>query len=136
MTDRIGIPHRSGITTFVRFLVVGASATGAQYLLLWVGAVVYELRPSVASGIGYVVGALINYVLNYFFTFGSTRSHVSALPRFYAMALIGWCLNTGLMLLLADSLGLNKWLAQMLATAVCLGWNFTAAKLWVYAPVR
>ncbi|MCY1350199.1 GtrA-like protein [compost metagenome] len=125
-----------GLTRFIRFLGVGACATGAQYLVLWAGVSFYGMRASLASGAGYVLGALINYLLNYFYTFGSNRSHTSALPRFYATALIGWCLNTGLMLLLADTLGLNKWLAQALATGLCLAWNFTAAKLWVYAPAR
>ena len=124
---RGGIPPQ-----FFRFAAVGACGTLVQYGTLWSGVAFASMSAAMASGIGYLLGSLVNYWLNYYFTFSSDKSHMDAMPKFYAVVGVGWGLNTSLMAWLADWLGWNKWIAQALATAICFGWHFAASKYLVF----
>lgn len=117
---------------FGRFLLTGGLATTLQYLILGFGTSVLGASAAVSSGIGYLAGSVLSYVLSYFFTFCSNRAHSLATLRFYAMVAVGWCINTLVMALLADSIGWNKWLSQILATVVALVWNFLVSRTWVF----
>lgn len=118
---------------FGRFLGVGAFATGLQYALLVLGCEVLAVDPVAASAVGFVVSAVANYWLNYHFSFRSSRRHRSAAGRFALVAGAGLALNTLLMQTLAEHLGLQYLLAQVLTTAVVLIWNFFANALWSFA---
>lgn len=114
------------------FAGLGAVGTGAQYAIL---AVMVEGAGSdavLASGLGFTAGGLINYALNRRFVFRSTRNHAAALPRFFTVALVGLGLNTALMALLTDGLGVFYLAAQIGVTLVLLFWNFAAHRWWTF----
>lgn len=115
-----------------RFFLTGGLATGLQYLVLGIGTSFLEWSAAVSSGIGYLVGSVVSYLMNYFFTFASNSPHVQAAARFYLMVAIGWTINTVVMALLADWAGWNKWVSQLLATGFALVWNFIASRIWVF----
>lgn len=117
---------------FIKFALVGACGTLVQYAALGIGVEYLGVSAALASGVGYIFGSIVNYVLNYCVTFRSDGRHITTVPKFYAVVLIGWCLNTGLMALFADRVGWNPWFTQVLATGVCLGWNFAASRYWVF----
>jgi len=117
---------------FIRFAAVGACGTVVQYTMLKIGTEWLAMQAAWASAIGYVMGSVVNYTLNYFFTFQSGKSHMEAASKYFTLLGIGFCINTGLMALLADHLGWNKWIAQMLATGIGLIWNFTGSRFWAF----
>ncbi len=123
------------IKQIIRFLFTGGLATALQYTVLWVGVDYLACSAAMASGVGYLTGSLLSYVMNYFFTFKSNRPHSYGISRFYLMVAIGWGINTGTMALLADSVKWNKWLAQILATALALIWNYMASRFWVFRSI-
>lgn len=117
---------------FARFAAIGLLGTAAHYLIL-----ALLLRagapPTPATGIGAVAGALVNYRLNYRYTFRSRQAHHRAAPRFLAIAGIGWLLNGGLFHGLHQGAGWSLWLAQLASTALVLAWNFSANRWWTFA---
>lgn len=117
---------------FLHFAAVGACGTLVQYSMLEAGTTLLGMRPEWASAIGYALGSVVNYLLNYFFTFSSGKSHMEAASKYFTLLGIGFCINTGLMALLADHLGWNKWIAQMLTTGIGLVWNFTGSRFWAF----
>lgn len=117
-----------------RFLFVGVLATATQYFFLSLGVDMLHWPAGAASGLGYLMASALSYLMNYFFTFHSKRPHAQAVARFYLMVAIGWLLNTTLMTVLADTLGWNKWLSQIIATALVLIWNFSASRTWIFRP--
>lgn len=119
---------------FLRFAAVGATGTAVQYLVLWTGVEMLSAAAAISSAAGYVLGSVVNYLLNYFFTFESGQSHVQAASKYYAVLGIGWCINLGLMEWFAHYLGWNYWLAQVLTTGVGLMWNFVGSSLWAFKP--
>ncbi|WP_313711477.1 GtrA family protein [Pseudomonas sp.] len=115
-----------------RFLVAGGMATALQYFTLWICVHGFHTSAALGSGLGYFLGSVLNYLINYFFTFGASEKHTRVAWRFYVMVLVGWAINTACMALLADLLQWNKWVAQVLATALSMASNFSLSKAWVF----
>lgn len=117
---------------FLRFAAVGAIGTGVQYATLWFGVEHLAATAVVASAVGYLLGSVVNYLLNYFFTFESGKSHLEAAAKYYAVLGVGWCLNTGLMAVFVTYLLWNYWLAQIVTTGIGLVWNFLGSRFWAF----
>lgn len=117
---------------FFKFLLTGGIATAIQYIILGIGTSYYNLSASFSTGIGYGLGSIVSYFMNYFFTFNSTVSHFKATYRFYIMVSIGWLLSVILMYLFVDSLNLNKWFSQIFTTGVVFIFNYLISKLWIF----
>ncbi len=115
----------------VRFGLVGVLATGVQYLVL-IGLVRgVGMWPPAASAIGFIVSAIGNYLLNYYFTFRSQHRHGPAAAKFLVLATVGLVLNVMLMQVLVET-GWHYLLAQVCVTAVVFLWNFGGNSLWTF----
>lgn len=117
---------------FSLFTLVGVVGTVAHYSLLVVLVDGSAVAPVPASMAGALLGALVNYALNYRFTFASTRRHQDAMPRFLAVAGVGFGLNAVFMWITVEGLGFHYLLGQMCATALVLVWNFLGNRLWTF----
>jgi len=121
---------------FIRFALVGAGGTAGHYLVLLT---LVELRlaaPVLASTIGFVVGAIINYFLNRQYTFRSSVPHRSGLPKFLTIASVGMALNTSVMALMRTHFALHYVVAQIVATCSVLVWAFLGNRAWTFNDVR
>lgn len=119
--------------TFGIFLLVGAFATGLQYLVLVAAVSLWALPATLASSLGFIVSLLCNYALNRRLTFHSRRRHAEVFPRFLAVSLGGLLLNAITLSLSMNSLGLPLLAAQLWSTAVVLVWNFLAHEFWTFS---
>jgi len=115
----------------MRFGLVGAVATGIQYLFLIVLVREAGMWPALASAIGFVASSSGNYLLNYHFTFRSGRPHGPAAAKFVTLAAVGLVINFVLMQVLGAA-GVYYLLAQVCATAVVFLWNFLGNSLWTF----
>lgn len=128
-----GFDRKRLTQTFMRFVVVGSIATAVQYLVL-VGSVELLGWSSVlGSGIGFLMGAIVNYLLNRRFTFRSDVPHTTAVARFVVVLSVGLTLNLALMYLFTHRLGLPYLIAQVLTTGLVLFWHFAGNALWSFA---
>jgi putative flippase GtrA len=118
---------------FLTFAVVGAVGTAGHYLVLVALVQTHLASIMVATTCGFAVGALINYGLNYRFTFGSGKRHSEALPKFLLVALSGALLNYALMWWLSRETSWHYLLAQIVTTALVLAWNFLLNRAWTFA---
>jgi putative flippase GtrA len=123
---------RDQVARFCTYACVGAAGTVVQYLVLAVLVSTHLLGPAAASGLGAVGGALVNYLLNYRFTFRSTGAHRTTAPRFLVVAAAGVGLNSALMLLLADQLRVPWMAAQLMTTACVLALTYSANSVWSF----
>ena len=71
------------------FACLGVIGTLGHYTVLVVLVQFWAVDPVFASSLGFVVGAVINYILNYHFTFQSRKRHSEALTKFLIVAIIG-----------------------------------------------
>jgi putative flippase GtrA len=117
---------------FVRFLIVGGIATLIQYIVLIWTVERWHWNAVLASSAGYILSTMVNYLLNYYFTFRSGRRHGVAVARFGIVAAAGFALNALLMELLAVRLHVPYVLSQLLATGGTLIWNYWANSKWSF----
>ncbi|QHQ38562.1 GtrA family protein [Microbulbifer hydrolyticus] len=113
-----------------RFAAVGGIATAIQYVFLVLLVEVAGTFEIFASALSFTLSALVNYLLNYYLTFGGSVAHRQSLPRFTVVAVVGLAINT-LCFSLALTL-LPYLLAQVIATLVTLVSNFLLHQFWIY----
>lgn len=121
---------------FLSFASIGVVATCIHYLILVVGVQLIRLDPVLASTVGFVTAALVNYLLNRRYTFRSRKSHVEAITKFFSVALVGLMLNGTLLAAGTELLRLNYLLSQMIASVLVLIWNYSANATWTFAEER
>ena len=117
---------------FLRFATVGVLATLSTYISLILLVEFWQIDVIKASVFGYIVGIIVNYALNYGFTFRSTRRHHILVPKFLLVMSIGLLLNIGVMSVGVNWIGIHYVLAQLAAVAVVLIWSFAANRFWVF----
>jgi putative flippase GtrA len=117
---------------FLRFTVVGAIATVIQFSILVALVELAHANKLVANAVGFVFAATANYLMNRYFTFAGTQSHMGrGMLKFAVTSLIGRGINTIIFQALM-SFGLWYVFAWVLATGLTLIWNYSAARLIVF----
>lgn len=129
MPEKPSLPVRQ----FLLFASIGAVGTSGHFLTLILLVEGAALDAVWATTAGFTVGALINYALNYRFTFRSDKAHHEALSKFFIIAIIGAVINSLLMYLGVDVLGGHYLLVQVIASLTVLFWTFAGNKLWTFA---
>jgi len=127
------MPDMRTVRQFLAFTGVGAVGTAGHYLTLILLVETLQWNPVLSTSLGFVVGALINYILNYKYTFSCKKSHHETLFRFLLVAVIGALINSGIMYLGTALWSVNYLLTQIVATGIVLIQNFTLNKLWTFA---
>lgn len=117
---------------FVKFASVGVVATASHYVVLLVLVNLFAMNAVVASSIGYIVGGVVNYVLNYQHTFQSSEPHAIAAPKFFTIAIIGFFINGSVMSFALNSLEFHYLVSQVVATLTVLIWNFLGNSYWTF----
>ena len=117
---------------FVRYGGAGAVGTAAHFAVLAVLVQLAGASPVGASTAGAIVGAIINYALNYRFTFASRRAHHVALPRFVAIAAMGIVLNAVVLWAALAFVRPHYLVAQVAATGAVLVAGFFANRKWTF----
>ena len=118
---------------FLRFALAGTAATITTYAVLIVGVEGLHINAVTASVAGYMAGIVVNYLLNYRYTFGSDQHHHVVIPRFLTVMLGGMFINAAVMYAGINWLGFHYLLAQLAAVAVVLMLSFTANRRWSFA---
>ena len=130
--------HRRGLPgLFGRFAVVGVNTAMLHYGILFVLVQWAGLDSTLASSLGFVVAVSFNYFMHYYwtFSFGTDADpvpHGRALVRYACMIAGGFLLNALVMYTSTDFFAWHYLLAQLLAFAVVISWNFTLANAWVF----
>lgn len=119
---------------FARFCLVGGVGTAVHYSVL-VSIVHFKGSPMIGSIVGFVFGAVVNYVLNYRYTFQSEKPYPETLAKFLTTASVGLVINILIMGLLVRILDIHYFLSQLLSTLGVVLWNFTVNLLWTFRRV-
>ena len=114
------------------FVVVGLVATAAHFMTMGVLISLEQATPVTATFVGSLVGSIVAYVANRRHTFQSDAPHRRALPRHYVVVAASIGLNAMIFHLAHGSIALPIWLAQGLATGLCMVFNFIASRFWVF----
>lgn len=135
MADAKGLMSRAAahptLRQFVRFALAGGFATIVHYAVM---AALIELAgfgTVLATSIGFLIGVAVSFFINRTFTFASQEPLGAAFLKYLGVFMVGLPINSGLVWGL-ESLGLHYVIAQPIATAVVLFWNFGGSRLIVF----
>jgi glycosyltransferase involved in cell wall biosynthesis len=117
---------------FLRYAGAGGVGTACHYLVLGLLASAFAVRPTYATVVGALVGASVNYLLNYHFTFASKTAHRVAMPRFMMVAAMSAALNGLGMWFATTRLGLHYFVAQLGCTAGVLVLGYLLNAAWTF----
>lgn len=118
---------------FLKFAMVGGIGTLAHYTVLILLVETNLAGVLIASTLGFVLGAIVNYLLNYKYTFRSAKKHTDVFWKFMFIATCGAALNYALLFMGVSLLHIQYLIVQLFATASVLIWNYTGNKLWSFA---
>lgn len=117
---------------FVGFTGVGFVSAIGHYGLLIALVQFAGVSAVPASAAGAVLGAWINYTLNYHFTFRSSKSHREAVLKFAVVATVGLVLNTIFMWVGVEVIGAHYLFSQVVTTGLVLIWSFAGNRFWTF----
>ena len=125
---------RSLLPQFIRFAGVGMMSAIGHYGLLILLVQFAHVDAVSASAAGALLGACINYALNYRFTFRSDKQHTESIAKFAVVAAVGLALNTLFMWIGVDLLGLRPYylLCQLVTTGLVMVWSFIGNRFWTF----
>lgn len=120
------------VMQFVRFVFVGIIVAIVHFIILFLFVEYANLGPIYSSSLGFAVSAIVNYLLNYHYTFHSKASHHKAIVRFFIIALIGLVANAFLMKIWISMLSMYYIVAQIFSILCVMIWNFLANRKWTF----
>ena len=120
---------------FLKFGVVGVSATVIDFAVLIALTEFVGMDPVLSAAISFCVSVIYNYVgsMHFVFTRRDDLRRVTELGIFVVLSLVGLILNEALMWLGATALSMNYLLAKIVATLVVTLWNFFSRYRWLDA---
>lgn len=116
----------------LKFILVGGTATLTHILILFFLTETNVATPVYASAIGFAASSLLNYYMNYRYTFNSNVSHYTAITKFYIMAITGLFINTITFKFFMVILSVHPVIIQIPTTIIVLIWNFSVSYLWTF----
>jgi putative flippase GtrA len=152
--------NRKELTRFLKFAVVGTVGAMVDFSILYLLHVVVGWSLVVSNTISFTCAVLSNFTWNRIWVYPDSRTKPvsSQLVQFFVVNIIGWAINTGILVLLASpltglaatlpfvvaagrtagadlahKLGYNA--AKVFATGVVLFWNFFVNRFWTYNDV-
>lgn len=144
---RFGIAPKEA-ERFFKFLIVGTIGFVVDFGTLMLLKELTPLPTAVANTISFSAAVVSNFTLNRYWTYPDSRSKSiwSQLGQFTLVNIIGWLINTAILLILErvfDSILVNfpnipvrgYIPAKMVATLVVLFWNFFVNRYWTYSDV-
>lgn len=114
----------------VRFGVVGALNTLVTLSIIYAMMLFFKCSAGIANAIGYAVGIMCSFVLNWIWTFKSTRSISHVLPKYAIGFAISYLIN--LAVVLSTVRVFDPYLSQIFGSVAYSIVFFFASRFFVY----
>jgi putative flippase GtrA len=124
------VPHV--LVQFVKFGIVGISNTLLTFIVYTLLLKVFGVWYIAASAIGFVVGAINGFLLNRRWTFAGHVGDAFTPVRWAVVQTGGLALNLGLLYVLVNDAGVDKLIAQALATVAVTVSTFIVNRAWTF----
>ncbi len=123
---------RPDLARVVRYLVAGATAAAVHLLVTTAFVEAGGSAPVVASTVGFLVGLVVSYALQRRWVFVSAGRHRRDLPRFLTVIAVALGINTVIVHVGVEVLGVHYVLAQLTVFAVVPVSNYLLHARWTF----
>lgn len=120
------------INQFFTYFISSFLGTFFHYIVLYCLVEFMDLTPVISSFLGAVVGALIIYVLNYYYVFNCPSLHFEAFLKFSCVALLNIILNISILKLLLMIFYSNYMILQVVTTGIVFIMTYVLNRFWAF----
>ncbi len=124
------------LTQLARYGAVGLVNTGVGVTCIFAAKALFGAQDLLANAIGFSVGFVISFLLNKNWTFSYAGRSAGALPRYASVVAAAYLANVAVLELLVRTLGIDGYLAQVIAVAVYSIIVFVSSRLYVFASAK
>lgn len=115
------------------FGIVGVCASLVYLIILICLVSIIHMHPLIANIFAFLIGFTVSYSGHHHWTFASSNSlSKRALPRFFLIQTLGFCLNEGLFYIFLEKLKLHYIIAILITLAIVAFVTFLSSKLWAF----
>jgi putative flippase GtrA len=118
--------------SFIIYVAAGVASVATHYAFMIAAVEVMAWRELVATSVGFMIGAITKYLMNYFVAFKSEEPHGRAIPRFAVMLLTLFAANAAMFWTLHDQYNLHYIVAQILTTGFLVPVGYLINRWWVF----
>jgi len=116
-----------------RYLVSGGTGAVIHFSILAALVAWFGVNAVLATTIGFIIGSMVNYTLQYHWTFAADGPHHVMLTRYALVTTATMLLNGQLFWLLNSRFGMHYLLAQFIVTGIIVAVNFLINKHYTFA---
>ena len=120
----------------VRYLISGGVAAVIHFVILTGLVEIFDTNATLATSIGFIVGSVANYSLQYHWTFSADGPHHIMFTRYALVTLTTMSINAGLFWLFTQQFGLFYLYSQLIATGLMVFVNFQVNKHFTFASAE
>ncbi len=120
------------VLSYFKYGIAGSIAVGVNYIVLSLLVELFGVNPTLSSGIGFLTGVLVNYNLQYYFTFRSKHRHRHIFPKYLLVVILSLSLNVAIFWVLTVPLGIWYIYSQAIAL-ICVSFvTFTINRRLIF----
>lgn len=120
-------------SSIFRYLVVGFSSFGIEFLSFSFFLYVLQTQAIVANMLSLIVAFSFNFTLSNFWTFKSGKDKAAQkITKYLLLVGINYVLNNALFYFLNTTLGIHPVITKILVTGMQVCWNYVAYKFWIF----
>ena len=124
MTELIGQATRFGL--------IGIAATIVHVVVALLMHDGFGLSPLWANAVAFLTAWTVSYAGNWIWTFGARTTHDYSVPRYFIVALCGFCLNQLIVFVTTGLWGWPFWAALIPVVVIVPLVGFIASRYWAY----
>lgn len=118
---------------FVRYLIVGFSSFGLDFLIFNTLIFVFSVAPLSANVISLLISLVFNFLASNYWTFkAGGKKKKQKLFRYVSIASFNYVMNNAILGFLLYVVFLNPVPAKIVVTGLQVSWTFLVYKLWVF----
>lgn len=128
------IKENKTLIKFIEFMGIGFIATIMDYVTMIVLKEVFYVDILIASGVGFIVGLVFNYIYNMTHVFTDLKEGMTVIKSstiFLVTSLIGLLFNQMIMYVLVERLFIHYILSKLFSIAIVGLWNFFSKKMLI-----
>ena len=102
-------------STFIKYLIIGVFNTIIGYGIIFI-LMAFGIIPEIANIIGYIIGILVSYALNKFYTFKTKSKSKKEFFRFIVSMICAYLINLFVLIVLYRYFHIDKYIATIIAS--------------------
>jgi putative flippase GtrA len=125
--------HNKHLRQLFKFGIVGVIAAMVNLLGVFLLVEIFNMKPLIANIFAFMISFNVSYLGQRFWSFAETTvRHRKAIPKYFTVAIVGFCLNELLFSIFLHILHLYYMLALVIVIGLVAVFSFICNKLWVF----